>query len=58
MSRSRAAAIVALALARSVSDPLQKLSRATEEIARGNYDHQVPVTGQDEVSRLDDGFWQ
>lgn len=44
--------VVAIALARSISDPLRKLEQGTEEIARGNYEHQIPVTGADEVSRV------
>ena len=44
--------VLAFGLARSISDPLRRLERATDEIARGNYEHQVPITGQDEVSLL------
>jgi signal transduction histidine kinase len=39
-------------LARRVVAPVQALDRAASEIARGNYDAQVPIFGSDELARL------
>lgn len=39
-------------VARSITVPLRKLSRAAEQIAQGNFDQQVPVEGKDEVGHL------
>lgn len=47
---------VAWLLAASIAQPLAAMTRATEEIARGHYDHQIPVRGQDEVARLARSF--
>lgn len=44
--------LVALVLARSISEPLQHLSRAAAEIEKGNYIQEIPVRGHDEVSQL------
>lgn len=51
-----ASAIVALVLARSIARPLQALTRASEEIARGNYDQEIPLRRKDEVGRLAAAF--
>jgi signal transduction histidine kinase len=39
-------------LARRIMGPVEALDRAASEIARGNYEAQVPVSGTDELSRL------
>ena len=39
-------------LARRIVEPVKSLDRAAAEVARQNYDHRVPVRGQDELSRL------
>ena len=49
-------AIVAVLLARSIARPLQALTRASEEMARGNYDQQIPLRRRDEVGRLASAF--
>jgi signal transduction histidine kinase len=49
-------AVVALALARSIARPLQALTHASEEIARGNYDQEIPPSRTDEVGRLAAAF--
>lgn len=49
-------AVVAGLLARSISRPLQALTRASEEIARGNYDQAIPLARDDEVGRLAKAF--
>lgn len=43
-------------LARSITVPLRKLSRAAEQIEQGNYDQKVTVETQDEVGHLADIF--
>jgi signal transduction histidine kinase len=48
--------LVAILLARSIAKPLSNLSRATEAIARGQYDHRVPAKGGDEIGRLAANF--
>lgn len=47
---------VALLLSRSISRPVAAITRASEEMARGNYDQHIPVHGQDEVARLAEAF--
>ena len=51
-----AAIILAVAMARSIADPLGRLTRATEAVARGNYDAPIPEHGDDEVGRLAASF--
>ncbi len=50
------AILIALLLARSISEPLGQLTRASEAIARGNYEQQIPVRGEDEIGRLGASF--
>lgn len=47
---------VAWLLAQSIARPLAAMTRATEEIARGHYEQDIPVHGQDEVARLARAF--
>jgi two-component system OmpR family sensor kinase len=47
---------VALWLSRSISRPLARITRASEEMARGHYDQTIPVEGQDEIGRLASAF--
>ncbi|MBI3536130.1 MAG: HAMP domain-containing protein [Chloroflexi bacterium] len=46
----------ALLLARSIAGPIARLTRGTEAIARGQYDHRVPDSGRDEIARLASSF--
>jgi len=48
--------ILALLIARSVAKPLQRMTAATEEIARGNYDQTLDITSPDEIGRLAASF--
>src|SRR5574341_716789 len=48
--------LVALVLARSIAGPLTRLTRGTEAVARGQYDHRVQGTGSDEIGRLAASF--
>ncbi|MCZ6789525.1 MAG: HAMP domain-containing sensor histidine kinase, partial [Chloroflexi bacterium] len=43
-------------LARSVHKPIQRLSEATEAIARGDYDHKIPELGSKELRGLGAGL--
>lgn len=44
--------IVAVILSRSISRPVAQMTRASEEMARGNYDQFIAAKGKDEVARL------
>ena len=48
--------VVAALLARSISRPLVLLTHASEEMARGRYDHDIPARRNDEVGRLAKAF--
>jgi signal transduction histidine kinase len=50
--------IIAVVLARSVYIPIRRVTNAAEEIARGNYEQQVPVAGPIEVKGLAESFNQ
>jgi signal transduction histidine kinase len=50
------AIILALAITRSVADPLRKMAGAAEAIALGDYDQQLPLQGPDEVRRVATSF--
>ena len=43
-------------LARSISRPLHQITLASEKMARGEYDQQIPERGGDEVSRMARAF--
>lgn len=47
---------VAFLLSRSISGPIAAVTRASEEMARGNYAQHISVTGSDEVGRLAESF--
>jgi signal transduction histidine kinase len=51
-----ASVVVASLLARSISRPLRQITAASEEIARGRYDQQIPSYGGEEVGRLARAF--
>jgi signal transduction histidine kinase len=51
-----ASAVVAMLISRSVTGRLARVTRAAQEMARGNYDQRLDVRGQDEVGRLAQGF--
>jgi two-component system OmpR family sensor kinase len=48
--------LVAIILARSIARPLTRLTRGTEAIAQGDYDHRVEMQGNDEIGRLATSF--
>jgi two-component system, OmpR family, sensor kinase len=43
-------------LARSITRPIRQITLASEAMARGNYDQQIPAYGGDEVGRLSRAF--
>jgi two-component system, OmpR family, sensor kinase len=47
---------VAFLLSRSISKPIAAITRASEEMARGNYAQNIRVTTRDEVGRLAQAF--
>ncbi len=44
--------IAALVMAQAVAAPVQRLTEATEAMARGDYEQELEVTSQDELGRL------
>jgi two-component system, OmpR family, sensor kinase len=50
--------VIAFFLARSVYIPVRRVTNAAEEIARGNYEQQVPLDGPTEVKGLAQSFNQ
>jgi signal transduction histidine kinase len=50
--------LIAVVLARSVYVPIRRVTNAAEEIARGNYEQEVPVDGPKEVKGLAQSFNQ
>jgi signal transduction histidine kinase len=51
-----AGAAVATLISRSVSGRLARVTTAAQEMAKGNYDQQIDVRGEDEVGRLAQAF--
>jgi signal transduction histidine kinase len=47
---------VAYFISRSISGPLARITQASVEMAKGNYDVHIPIRGQDEVGRLSEAF--
>jgi signal transduction histidine kinase len=47
---------VAWFISRSISGPLARITQASVEMAKGNYDVHIPIRGQDEVGRLSEAF--
>ena len=50
--------LLALIVAKSISDPIQTLQKGTEEIGRGNLDHKVGTNANDEIGQLGRAFDQ
>lgn len=48
--------IAAALLARSIAQPIDRVTAASEAMARGNYDQYIEIHGQDEVARLGAAF--
>jgi len=47
---------VAMVLARSISQPLAAITRASEAMARGDYNQRIQASGHDEIARLASAF--
>jgi signal transduction histidine kinase len=50
--------VVSYFISRSISGPLARITQASRQIAAGNYDVHIPISGQDEVGRLCEAFNQ
>lgn len=50
--------VVFLAIADIIVKPITRLTNATKELSKGNYSVRVNYTGDDEISRLNQGFNQ
>jgi transcriptional regulator with PAS, ATPase and Fis domain len=50
------AAALGLAITRSITEPLRRLVEASKALARGEFQHQVSVMGQDELAQLGEVF--
>jgi signal transduction histidine kinase len=51
-----ASVVASSLLARSITRPLRQITDASEEMARGRYDQQIPAYGGEEVRRLAQAF--
>jgi len=49
---------VAFVISRSISGPLRRITQASQQMARGEYDVHIPIRGEDEVGRLAEAFNQ
>ena len=49
-------AAIGLSLAERIADPIRRLTRATQRIARGDFDARIAVRSVDELRRLVDAF--
>ena len=52
------AALMAFATTRSITDPLRDLIEGSKTLARGEFQHQIPVRGSDELAHLSGVFNQ
>ncbi|MBI2724075.1 MAG: HAMP domain-containing protein [Chloroflexi bacterium] len=43
-------------ISRSISGPLARITQASIQMSRGNYDVHIPIRGEDEVGRLSEAF--
>lgn len=50
--------VVSFFISRSISGPLARITQASKQMARGNYDVNIPIKGEDEVGRLAEAFNQ
>jgi PAS domain S-box-containing protein len=56
LAMALAAALLALLFARTISRPLRRLVDGTDALGRGNLDHQVGTTTEDEIGELSRAF--
>ena len=50
------AATMGLAITRSITQPLERLVAGSKALALGDFEHQVAISGDDELARLGDAF--
>jgi nitrogen fixation/metabolism regulation signal transduction histidine kinase len=50
------AAILGLAITRSITQPLERLVEGSKALARGEFQHQVSIAGKDELAHLGQVF--
>jgi PAS domain S-box-containing protein len=50
------AGLMGLAITRSITQPLVQLMAGSKALAQGDFQHQVAISGDDELARLGDGF--
>jgi signal transduction histidine kinase len=48
--------VVSYFISRSISDPLARITQASIQMSRGDYDVHIPIRGEDEVGRLSEAF--
>ena len=48
--------VVSFFISRSISGPLARITQASMQMARGDYEVNIPIHGQDEVGRLSEAF--
>ncbi|HYM14423.1 MAG TPA: HAMP domain-containing sensor histidine kinase [Dehalococcoidia bacterium] len=48
--------IVSFFISRSISGPLARITQASRQMAKGDYDVHIPIRGEDEVGRLSEAF--
>jgi len=48
--------VVSYFISRSISGPLARITQASIQMSRGDYDVHIPIRGQDEVGRLSEAF--
>lgn len=51
-----AALITVYLISRKITSPLQKISNAAKEFAKGNFSVRVPIKGNDEIAQLSESF--
>jgi signal transduction histidine kinase len=51
-----AGVLAAYLISRSITGPLARITRAAQQMARGDYEQELPVAGDDEVGRLGRAF--
>ena len=49
-------AVIGYSMAERIADPVNRLTRATRRVARGDFDARIAATSSDELSRLVDAF--
>lgn len=56
LTASIVAIIISIFIARSISNPIKKLTEAADEITQGNFDSKVRIKSNDEIGKLAESF--